>query len=61
MSTSHLPPSASVQLAYDLRRTIRELKDRGLIVAAKWCVVSVTSMMGASLPLIMITHMPDLS
>lgn len=31
-----LAPAAKVQMAHDLRTTVRELKDRGLLVAAKW-------------------------
>lgn len=27
-----------VQMAYDLRQSIKELRDRGLLVAAKWSV-----------------------
>lgn len=36
MSTSTLSPQEVAQMAYELRKTVRELKDRGLIVAAKW-------------------------
>ena len=36
MTSSALSPAAKIQIAHDLRRTIRELKDRGLMVAAKW-------------------------
>lgn len=28
-----------VQIAHDIRRTTKELKDRGLLVAAKWYIV----------------------
>ncbi|WVQ85576.1 hypothetical protein IAT38_007742 [Cryptococcus sp. DSM 104549] len=36
MPSSSLSPDARVRMANDLRRTVRELKDRGLMVAAKW-------------------------
>ncbi|WVN85597.1 uncharacterized protein L203_100746 [Cryptococcus depauperatus CBS 7841] len=33
---AEIPPDVKVQMASDLRRTVRELRDRGLMVAAKW-------------------------
>jgi hypothetical protein len=36
MPRAVLSPAAKVQMAHDLRRTIRELRDRGLLVSAKW-------------------------
>ncbi|KAK8865749.1 hypothetical protein IAR55_000896 [Kwoniella newhampshirensis] len=36
MSGSSMSPDAKIQMAHDLRRSIRELRDRGLMVAAKW-------------------------
>ncbi|WVQ62414.1 uncharacterized protein L199_000554 [Kwoniella botswanensis] len=36
MPGSTMSPDAKIQMAYDLRRSIRELRDRGLMVAAKW-------------------------
>ena len=38
MPSTALSPAAQVEVAHDLRRTIRELRDRGLLVAAKWYV-----------------------
>jgi len=38
MTTIHLSHAEKAKMAHELRRTIRELKDRGLIVAAKWSV-----------------------
>lgn len=34
--TPKMSAAAKVQMAHDLRSTVRELKDRGLLVAAKW-------------------------
>ncbi|WWC99465.1 hypothetical protein V866_006368 [Kwoniella sp. B9012] len=36
MPGSTMSHDAKIQMAYDLRRSIRELRDRGLMVAAKW-------------------------
>jgi GH35 family endo-1,4-beta-xylanase len=36
MSFNQPNPAAKAQIAYELRQTISELKDRGLLVAAKW-------------------------
>ncbi|ORX34176.1 putative cell division control protein 23 [Kockovaella imperatae] len=36
MSRALLSPVEKVRIAHELRQTIRELRDRGLIVAAKW-------------------------
>lgn len=33
-----IPPDAKIKMANDLRKAIRELRDRGLMVAAKWYV-----------------------
>nr|ODO02581.1 anaphase-promoting complex subunit 8 [Cryptococcus depauperatus CBS 7855] len=33
---AEIPPDVKVQMASDLRRTVRELRDRGLMVAVKW-------------------------
>ncbi|ODN84236.1 hypothetical protein L202_00231 [Cryptococcus amylolentus CBS 6039] len=33
---SNIPPDAKVKMANDLRAAVRELRDRGLMVAAKW-------------------------
>ena len=37
MSSDTLSPADKIKIAHDLRQTIRELRDRGLLVAAKWC------------------------
>jgi len=31
-----ISPAEKVQMAHDLRTAIRELRDRGILVAAKW-------------------------
>ncbi|WWC58343.1 uncharacterized protein I303_100883 [Kwoniella dejecticola CBS 10117] len=36
MPSSTMSPDAKIQMAHDLRRSIRELRDRGLMVSAKW-------------------------
>lgn len=36
MSPTPLSAATKIQMAHDIRVTIRELKDRGLLVAAKW-------------------------
>ncbi|WWC86040.1 uncharacterized protein L201_000911 [Kwoniella dendrophila CBS 6074] len=36
MPSPSISPDAKIQMAYDLRRSIRELRDRGLMVSAKW-------------------------
>ena len=38
MTSIHMSHAEKAKMAHELRRTIRELKDRGLIVAAKWSV-----------------------
>ncbi|KAK6905483.1 hypothetical protein I203_106312 [Kwoniella mangroviensis CBS 8507] len=45
MPGSTMSHDAKIQMAYDLRRSIRELRDRGLMVSAKW-----SSELLASLP-----------
>jgi anaphase-promoting complex subunit 8 len=32
----NVSPAEKVHMAHDLRTTVRELRDRGLVVAAKW-------------------------
>ena len=36
MVSTLLSPAARVQMGHDLRQTIHELKDRGLLVASRW-------------------------
>ncbi|WWC66603.1 uncharacterized protein I206_100506 [Kwoniella pini CBS 10737] len=36
MPSPTMSPDAKIQMAHDLRRSIRELRDRGLMVSAKW-------------------------
>ncbi|WVR05711.1 hypothetical protein IAU60_002735 [Kwoniella sp. DSM 27419] len=36
MPSASMSPDAKIHMAHELRRTIRELRDRGLMVAAKW-------------------------
>ncbi|KAK4688460.1 anaphase-promoting complex subunit 8, partial [Tremellales sp. Uapishka_1] len=36
MSQATFPTSSKIQMAHDLRRAVRELKDRGLLVSSKW-------------------------
>ncbi|WVW82077.1 hypothetical protein I302_104082 [Kwoniella bestiolae CBS 10118] len=36
MPSPTMSPDAKIQMAYDLRKSIRELRDRGLMVSAKW-------------------------
>jgi hypothetical protein len=38
MSFNQPNAAAKAQIAYEIRQTISELKDRGLLVAAKWSV-----------------------
>ncbi|KAL1410905.1 Anaphase-promoting complex subunit 8 [Vanrija albida] len=44
MSPPPLSAATKIQMAHDIRVTIRELKDRGLLVAAKWASELLTSL-----------------
>jgi hypothetical protein len=43
MPSAAVNPAERAKIAHELRQSISELKDRGLLVAAKWFVLSTSS------------------